>query len=686
MKSSALVQRFFPQIWHRDALAALSFAAMPACLVSFTQAPAAWPLVQIAMVVAALRTFGSSGGFGSRLALFLPPAAFTLVLNLLYGTSFYLQNQGFSRSVLYHLHPDSLFAGVSEFGVPLILSSFYIICSLTLLAVALSPRTKPSLPARSLSAGVMITCLLLFPPTQSAAGFLFEEFSSTVDPVSHQLAQKLSVTPEVVESAPPKNLVMIYAEGLERSYFDELRFPQLVPGLQEFSRRSVDFAGLEQVEGTSWTVAGMVSSQCGVPLHSRFGVDGNDYGLFTDFLPRAKCLGDELAQRGYTNVFIGGADTRFAGKANFLRSHGFDRVIGRQELEPHLAASTHAWGLYDEDLFASAKEEFERLIDQQKPFSLVLLTLDTHHPRGHPSPSCAAYPKQDNPILHAVHCTDQIVVPFINFIRRSRVSSETTIVLLSDHLAMRNTASELLSSKQRNRKLTFIIDTPQTAPDTHEGAATHFDIAPTVIESLGFHVQGPWGLGHSLWHNDKGFLAKHVSLQRASLAVRREPLASRWDALWHRPRHVAGTRGIEIDPGTQRVTLQGGAYSLTQRHGHRRNDYGETVPTAFELDPQDLSLVKIHRNVTSPASLHELFFNRPEHLYLVIAPAQTMGASSQDTHSDERLFYFFGIPSATKTLMGPVDDAIRIEGNTIIDVVNAAKSRDALARRLRELK
>ena len=64
----------------------------------------------------------------------------------------------------------------------------------------------------------------------------------------------------------PRNLVILYLESLERTYMDEQRFPGLTPNLAQLEERAVTFTDLGQTDGATFTVGGMVATQCGVPL------------------------------------------------------------------------------------------------------------------------------------------------------------------------------------------------------------------------------------------------------------------------------------------------------------------------------------------------------------------------------------------------------------------------------------
>ena len=126
------------------------------------------------------------------------------------------------------------------------------------------------------------------------------------------------------KSGNPKNLVFIYAEGLERTWFDERLFPGVMQSLSKLRDLAVDFTNINQMPFTSWTIAGIVASQCGIPLV--IASQGNAMSEMDMFIPGAVCLGDLLKANGYHSEFYGGADLDFAGKGKFFRTHGFASV------------------------------------------------------------------------------------------------------------------------------------------------------------------------------------------------------------------------------------------------------------------------------------------------------------------------------------------------------------------------
>lgn len=140
----------------------------------------------------------------------------------------------------------------------------------------------------------------------------------------------------------------IYGESLERTYFDNDAFPDLTPELGKLKSEGLDFSNTAQLPGTDYTIAGMVASQCGIPLFAPF--EGNASASVSSFFPQNICLGDILKNSGYENYFVQGANLRFAGKDVFLKSHGFDHLYGAEELKTTVAdpAYRNDWGFYDD--------------------------------------------------------------------------------------------------------------------------------------------------------------------------------------------------------------------------------------------------------------------------------------------------------------------------------------------------
>lgn len=300
---------------------------------------------------------------------------------------------------------------------------------------------------------------------------------------------------------PPKNLVLIYVESLENTYSDPALFGRdllhrlnalkALPGV-------VSFDSYRELMGAHFTIASLVSTQCGLPLKSVAMFSGNDVGEKVErYLPGARCLGDILADHGYRNVFLNGSSLAFAGVGKFFRDHRYSRVMGREEwiAEGEPPGRMSGWGLRDDDLFRRARVELDQLMKSRKPFNLTVLTIDTHHPYGHLSPECARRGHQD--FEGIVECTADLVAEFVEYIIARGWLDRVAIVVQGDHLAMGNTSYDKLVTNRDRRVFNLLInDDPKLKANTRE--ITHFDMLPTILDLIGLQVkEGRAGLGYS---------------------------------------------------------------------------------------------------------------------------------------------------------------------------------------------
>lgn len=486
----------------------------------------------------------------------LPRCGFSLCgAGLVAVTGFFVISDSFTtsgidESVVYHLRYGLAGAGFEEYrgvmiagGAALVLAGITFLCSSQTLKAAYPVKS----PSRTWSARVMLgMAFLVHPGIQDGYRLFITSIASASDaPLFSELYQ----TPRF-EHAParPKNLVYIYVESLERTYFDDDLFPGLISGLKELERDSLSFSGLSQAPGTHWTIAGMVASQCGIPLVTASG--GNSMSGIDRFLPGATCLGDVLHSKGYALTFMGGADLDFAGKGKFYASHGFSEVLGRRELQGLLEDQgyVNAWGIYDDVLLDQAYQRFEELSQEASPFALFALTLDTHHPRGHLSRRCDGmlYGDGGNPILNAVKCSDHLVSEFVRKITQSPHGANTMVVIGSDHLAMGNTATHLLMRGDR-KNLFMVIDPDRKQGSVIDKPGTTLDIAPTLLSLLGYDAPA-FGLGRNLL-GDGPTLAEQEKDLAQTLAGLRPEISKFWQ-------YPVIRTGIRVDPQGHRLHVE----------------------------------------------------------------------------------------------------------------------------------
>ena len=329
------------------------------------------------------------------------------------------------------------------------------------------------------------------------------------------------------------NLVVIYAESLEAGYGNSALFGHdLLAPLRSLGGRSYDW--YRPAAGATWTMAGMVATQCGVPLKVYSEGDVRRRPGAKSFLPGATCLGDVLQAHGYRSVFLGGAPLSFSGKGQFLRDHGYGETWGREEWERSgvRPGELNAWGLYDSALFDRARAALARLHAAGQPFNLTLLTLDTHNPRGFLSGDCSRRGAAE--FEGIVSCTAREIADFIRYARAQGYLKDTTVVVIGDHLAPANPVHDLLV--QAPRRGMFNLFVGDQLPPANTRDLLPFDLFPTLVELAGIDVHGNrLGLGYSAVGDVETGNADERA-ERWSLGALRG--SRRYDALWSAHSHV----------------------------------------------------------------------------------------------------------------------------------------------------
>ncbi len=242
------------------------------------------------------------------------------------------------------------------------------------------------------------------------------------------------------------------------------------------------FTDLAQTPGTEWAKAGMFASQGSIPLMA--GGKLNDQQFANDELGALICLGDLLNKAGYYQVYMGGADLAFAEKGLFYGNYRFDEVLGRRELYRQVGPTParSRWGLYDATLFELMLRRISELVKHDRPFAVTARTLDTHALAGLPSAGCPRYTHRSTIACSTRgHCTEFLFGAFLFELRRLSVYERTLVMVMSDHLALRNDASELCP--EGRKLLAFAL---------RAGATARRCTAGVLVSMCCLHCLGSW--------------------------------------------------------------------------------------------------------------------------------------------------------------------------------------------------
>lgn len=315
-----------------------------------------------------------------------------------------------------------------------------------------------------------------------------------------------------------RNLIHIYLESMENTffskelggYFEENLMPDLAELCKEgysFSHLADGFGGPPTSTGGNWSVASMVNMNTGLPMKVPF--EHNAYGTKDNFLPGATTLGDILAEQGYEQSVMFGAEAAFGGLDFYFESHGDFNIYD------HKAAKELGWipedykvfwGYEDDKLYEFAKNELTRLSETGKPFHFVMETADTHAPQGYLSEK--AEKKFDTQYANCIYYSQAEAVKFVRWIQEQPFYENTTIVLIGDHLSMAKSFFENVKGYKRTC-FNLIINPPAELCDVDESRFYNrdwavFDMFPTLVACLGVEFDGNrLGIGTNLFSDEQ---------------------------------------------------------------------------------------------------------------------------------------------------------------------------------------
>jgi phosphoglycerol transferase len=410
----------------------------------------------------------------------------------------YLSGDGLNEAVIFHIiHGISGF-GVDEYIFPgILLFSFILFSTLFIRVISIKLNYK-SKKFDSFNGLILVSAILslLINPLINDLTNVISFKNNYADTNKYLVKSKI----KLIKNS--KNIIFLYLEQFEQTYTDESLFPGLTPNLNRLKNQAVTFTNIISPKATNWTIAGMVASQCGIPLITNIEV-ANNMGGMDKFLSSARCIGDILADNSYNLHYINGSNLEFAGKGKFYKSHGFKAVEGWEELKSRLINNSYKspWGLFDDSLYEINIDRLDNLRKDSKPYGLFTLTLDTHHPNGYLSSSCRnkLYKEGTNSILNSIHCADFMAAGFIENIINDDSFKDTVLVVLSDHMALKNTATSILDKGERRNLFFIFSDNLPSNKISKPGSM--FDVAPTVMSVIGANTNG-LGLGRNLFIED----------------------------------------------------------------------------------------------------------------------------------------------------------------------------------------
>lgn len=267
------------------------------------------------------------------------------------------------------------------------------------------------------------------------------------------------------------------------------------------------------VEGTTWTMAGLLSTTAGIPFYGQ--QPENEVKEANAFLPGITNLGDILEEKGYNQLFICGSEASFANRDIYFQTHG------NYEIMDYFAAVRKGyisedyyvnWGYEDCKLFEFAKTELSELAAQGKPFNCTILTVDTHVPVGYVCEECRD--EYESTTANVVACTDRLVQEFLEWCKEQDFYENTTIVITGDHPRMDGELVKDIDYYERRVYNCYINSRVEAKRPVDQRLTLSMDVFPTTLAAMGYEIEGErLGLGTNLF-SAKDTLAEELGYSR----------------------------------------------------------------------------------------------------------------------------------------------------------------------------
>lgn len=319
------------------------------------------------------------------------------------------------------------------------------------------------------------------------------------------IADNYEVPPLSAISFPDgrNNLVILLVESLEDT------FRAYIPRLEALRAEGVSTTNMRAAHGITWTIAAQTAWHFGLPLKNPLGIKRNHYISKNGFLPNAVSIFDILAANGYRCVLIMGTEAVFGGTDLLFTRHGGFEVRDKSYFDARghdrPANQGTEWGYSDSFVLARAFDAYRELLEQGRPFALLVATIDTHSPTGWAPPE----EREFGDIRDAIRAADKNVSAFARkLLALPQGHDRLALCVIGDHEYM-GKPDFLKDGRERRLYNFFAGNIPAVPEEKRDAPLTALDIAPTLLQMAGARWGSDrFGLGVSLFSPAPGLARK----------------------------------------------------------------------------------------------------------------------------------------------------------------------------------
>ena len=330
---------------------------------------------------------------------------------------------------------------------------------------------------------------------------------------STNIYEKYYVDTNKVDVKLPKNkrnLIIIYLESMEASLFSKENGgafdKSIIPELEDIALNNLSFSNTDLLGGsytltsTSFTISSITASTTGTPVNIKL-FDG--YSKDKPFMNNIKSLGNILSDNGYNLELIQGSDKEFGALDLYALSNGNYKIFDNNTAkEKGLINEDYFewWGIEDKKVLEFSKEELKELTSDNKPFMLMLFTMDTHFKDGYQDTTCEK--TYDEPLANSYACSSKMVSEYLNWLKEQDFYKNTTIVLMGDHQVMQDNFYK--DHKDYERVIYNAFINSVNSGNNKNRKFSQYDMYPTILSSIGASIPGNrLGFGVNLFSNEK---------------------------------------------------------------------------------------------------------------------------------------------------------------------------------------
>ena len=330
--------------------------------------------------------------------------------------------------------------------------------------------------------------------------------------------EKYYVDTNKVDVTLPKNkrnLIIIYLESMESSLFSKKNGGafdnSIIPELENIALNNLNFSNTNLLGGaytltsTSFTISSITASTTGTPVNIKL-FDG--YSKEKPFMKNIKSLGNILSDNGYNLELIQGSEKEFGALDLYLADNGNYKVFDNNTAkEKGLVKNDYFewWGIEDKKVLEFSKSELKELASNDKPFMLMLFTMDTHFKDGYQDKTCIK--KYEEPLANAYSCSSFMINDYINWLKEQKFYSNTTIVLMGDHQVMQD--SFYYDYKDYNRVIYNAFINSVKSGNNKNRLFSQYDMYPTILSSIGANIpENKLGFGVDLFSGEETLIEK----------------------------------------------------------------------------------------------------------------------------------------------------------------------------------